>query len=253
MKVAKARHVFSNKALQWIITWLIYLASFFFFIWHHDVRGTPFSLWTTEKCIAIASVYCLGLVLSLGPLSRFNSSFEKFLPYRRTLGFTAAFMTIPHALLVLFYLPYKFPEKYSSEYFLSWFVTHWFTIVMGFLIFVLFMVIAIYSFPSGIQKLGKRKWMILQKFSYLVMVMIALHLLSMGKIPKNWIAWLETRNYPLPPGSFASMSFCVLVLLFKVVDLFVHGDSLARHPTGEENIATSFNAENVCSTKQKEQ
>jgi len=252
MKVAKTRHVFSNKILQWIITWLIYLAFFFFFIWYHDVRGKPFSLWTTEKCTAIASVYCLGLALLLGPLSRFNSSFEKLLPYRRTLGITAAFMTIPHALLVLFYLPYKFPEIYSSEYFLSWFVAHWFTIVMGFLIFILFMVIARYSFPGGIQKLGRRKWMILQKFAYLVMIMIALHLLSMGKIPKNWIAWLETRDYPLPPGSFASMSMCVLVLLFKVVDLFVHGDSLARNPAAEENTATSVNAENVDLTKQNE-
>jgi DMSO/TMAO reductase YedYZ heme-binding membrane subunit len=168
-------------------------------------------------------------------LSRFNSGFEKLLPYRRTLGITAAFMTIPHALLVLFYLPYKFPEKYSEEYFLSWFVAHWFTILMGFMIFVFFMVIARYSFPSGIQKLGKRKWMILQKFSYLVMVMIVLHLLSMGKIPNNWIAWLETRDYPLPPGSFASMSMCVLALLLKVVDLFVHGDSLARQQGIEEN------------------
>ena len=151
MKIAKTRHVFSNKRVQWIITWLIYLAFFFFFIWYHDVRGKPFSLFTTEKCTAIASVYCLGLALLLGPLSRFNSGFDKLLPYRRTMGLTAAFMTIPHALLVLFYLPFKFPKKYSEEYLLSWFVGHWFTIVMGFLIFILFMVIAGYSFKNGIQ------------------------------------------------------------------------------------------------------
>ncbi|MHC4534689.1 MAG: ferric reductase-like transmembrane domain-containing protein [Planctomycetota bacterium] len=253
MKVAKTRHVFSNKTLQWIITWLIYLAFFFFFIWYHDVRGKPFSLFTTEKCTAIASLYCLGLALLLGPLSRFSSTFNKLLPYRRTLGITAAFMTIPHALLVLFYLPFKFPEKYSEKYFLSWFVAHWFTIVMGFLIFVLFIVIAKYSFPGGIQKLGKRKWMILQKLSYLVLVMIALHLLSMGKIPKNWINWLETRNYPLPPGSFASMCMCFLVVVFKIVDLFVHGDSLAGQPAGQENTETSSNAEKVDLQKQIEQ
>ena len=247
MKAAKTRYVSSNKNLHWIITWIIYLVIFFVFIWYHDVRGKPFSLWTTEKCTAIASLYCLGLALLLGPLSRFSSSFDKLLPYRRTLGITAAFMAIPHALLVIIYLPYKFPEKYSEKYFLSWFVDYWFTIVMGILILALFLVIARYSFPGGIKKLGKRKWMILQKLAYLVIVMAALHLLSMGKIPKNWIAWLETRNYPLPPGSFASMSFLVLVLLFKVVDLFVHGDSLARQPAGQENVATSLNDENVCS------
>jgi DMSO/TMAO reductase YedYZ heme-binding membrane subunit len=235
MKAAKTRHVFSNKTSHWIITGFIYMVFFAIFIWYHDVRGKPFSLWTTEKCTAIASVYCLGLALSLGPLSRFFSSFDRLLPYRRTLGLTAAFMAIPHFLLVFFYLPFKFPEKYSEEYFLSWFVSHWFTIVMGILTFALFMVIVRYSFPSGIRKLGKRKWMIVQKFSNLLMVMVVLHLLSMGKIPKNWILWLETRNWPLPPGSFATMCLCVTVLLLKVVDLIVHGDSLARQPAAEEN------------------
>ncbi len=232
--MAGTQHVFSNKTREWIITGIIYLAIFLFFIWYHDVRGKPFSLLTTEKCTAIASVYCLGLSLALGPLSRFFGSFGRLLPYRRTLGLTAAFMTIPHVLLATFYLNYKFPETYSEKYFLSWFVSHWFTIVMGLLTFLLFMVIAGYSFPSGLQKLGDRKWRILQKCSYLVMVLIVLHLLSMGKIPKNWIAWLETRDWPLPPGSFATMALCVPVLLLKVVDLIVHGDSLARHSEAEE-------------------
>ena len=235
MKVAKTRHILSNKTSQWIITWIIYVAVFAFFIWYHDVRGKPFSLWTTEKCTAIASVYCLGFALLLGPLYRFFPSFDRLLPYRRTMGLTAAFMAIPHFLLVIFYLPFKFPEKYSEKYFLSWFVAHWFTIVMGILTFVLFMVIVRYSFPSGIQKLGKHKWMILQKFSYLLMVLVVLHLLSMGKIPKNWITWLETRKWPLPPGSFATMCLCVPPLLLKVVDLIVHGDSLAKQPDVEKN------------------
>jgi hypothetical protein len=123
---------------------------------------------------------------------------------------------------------------------------------MGILIFVLFIVIARYSFPSGIKKLGKRKWMILQKFSYLVLVMIMLHLLSMGKIPKNWINWLETRDYPLPPGSFASMCMCFLVVIVKIVDLFVHGDSLASQPAVQENTSTSSSNENVSLTEQDE-
>ena len=80
MKTAKTRHVFSNTVLQWIVAGLTYSAVFFFFIWYHDVRGKPFGLWTTEKCTAIASVYCIGLALLLGPLSRFISSFEKLLP-----------------------------------------------------------------------------------------------------------------------------------------------------------------------------
>ena len=230
MKVAATRHVYSNDGTQWAITGVLYLIFFFFFIWYHNVRSLPFTLFTTEKCTAIASVYCLALALALGPLSRFCSNFDKLLPYRRTLGLTAAFMSIPHVILVFIYLPLKFPKIYSTDYPLSWFVAHWFTIAMGFLTLVLFLVIALYSYPSGLGKLGMRKWMILQKLAYLVMILIVLHLLSMGKIPTNWIAWLETRDKPLPPGSFPTMVACVGALLLKTVDLFAHGDPLALKP-----------------------
>ncbi len=72
--------------------------------------------------------------------------------------------------------------------------------------------------------------MILQNLAYLVMVMVVLHLLSMGKIPKNWIAWIQTRDKPLPPGSLPTMAICLAPLLFKAVDLIFHGDSLALKP-----------------------
>jgi DMSO/TMAO reductase YedYZ heme-binding membrane subunit len=230
VKAARTRHVFSNKGTQWAISGVIYVAFFFFFIWYHDVRGKPFTLFTTEKCTAIASVYCLALALALGPLSRFWSNLGRLLPYRRTLGLTAAFMSVPHVILVFIYLPWRFPEKYSPNYPLSWFVDHWFTVLMGLLGLALFLILAVYSYPRGVRKLGKHRWMILQKLAYLAMVALALHLLSMGKIPKNWIAWIETRNKPLPPGSFPTMMACVAPLLLKIVDLVVHGDSLGTEP-----------------------
>ena len=230
MKAAKTRHVFSNTGTQWVITGVVYLAVFFLFIWYHDVRDKPFSLFTTEKCTAIASAYCLAMALAIGPLSRFWSSVGTLLPYRRTLGLTAVVMSIPHVILVLVYLPLKFPEKYSTDYPFSWFVGHWFTVVMGLLTAVLFLLIAWHSYPRAIRKLGKRKWMVLQKLAYLVMVLVVLHLLSMGKIPGNWIAWIETRNKPLPPGSFPTMVGCLAPLLLKAVDVIVHGDSLAADP-----------------------
>ncbi len=230
MKATTTSHVFSNKATEWAISGIVYLVSFFFFIWYHSVRGLPFTLFTTEKCTAIASVCCLALTLALGPLSHIFPSVDQLLPYRRSLGLTAAFMSIPHVILVWTYLPLKFPKQYSANYPLSWFVAHWFTIVMGALTLVLFWAIAAYSFPGGLRKLGERKWMILQKLAYLVMVMVVLHLLSMGKIPKNWIAWIQTRDKPLPPGSLPTMAICLAPLFLKVVDLVLYGDSLALKP-----------------------
>ena len=66
------------------------------------------------------------------------------------------------------------------------------------------------------------------------MIMVVLHLLSMGKIPENWIAWIENRDKPLPPGSFPVMVICIGALFLKDVDLFVHGDSLALNSNKTE-------------------
>ncbi len=234
MREATTSHVFSNKVTEWVISGVIYLTFFFFFIWYHGMRDLPFTLFATEKCTAIASVCCLALTLALGPLSHFFSGVDQLLPYRRSFGLTGAFMSIPHVILVWIYLPLKFPKQYSADYPLSWFVAHWFTIVMGFLALALFLVIALYSFPGGLHKLGERKWMILQKLAYVVMIIVVLHLLSMGKIPKNWTVWIQTRDKPLPPGSLPTMAICLTPLFLKAVDLVLHGDSLALKPDGAD-------------------
>ena len=65
----------------------------------------------------------------------------------------------------------------------------------------------------------------------------AIHLLSLGKVP-GWIEWWKTFNQPFPPGAFTTTTFCVLVLMLKVVDLIVHGDSLAGE-TREKDITAA--------------
>jgi len=105
MKSAKTRHVVSNSRKEWIISSLIYLAFFILFILYYEVRNKPFSLLTTEKTTAIASLCCISAALSLGPIARFFPTLFKLLPYRRPLGIIAAIMSIPHVLLALIYLP----------------------------------------------------------------------------------------------------------------------------------------------------
>ena len=237
MKSPQTQHIFSNTLQQWIISAVIFVVLYAFFMWYHMVRGKPYSLLTTEKCIAIASVFCLGFALVLGPLSRFLQVFIKALPYRRSLGLMAAYTSVFHVLLCLCYLPFKFPDKYSEHFFLSWYLSHWLMIAVGTIALVLFLAIALYSYPSGVEKLGIRKWMILQKFSYLLVLLVVIHLLASGKVP-GWIEWLKTFNKPLPPGGFTTTVFCAVVLLLKLVDMIVHGDTIsaqvecAKHNTG---------------------
>jgi DMSO/TMAO reductase YedYZ heme-binding membrane subunit len=215
---------------------LIYMAWLFLFMWYHNVRSLPYNLHNAEKCTGIAAIHCLALALSLGPLSRFFPSLTSLLNYRRPLGIVGAVGSLPHVLLALFYLPRNVANTFSPGYFMSWFVTHWFTVLAGALALVLFAVIAFFSNAQGLQRLGEKNWFTLQKFAYLVMIFLVIHMLSMGKIPKNWIAWLHTHDKPLPPGSFPVMVACMTALLLKLADLIAHGDSLAGTPDSEDAI-----------------
>jgi len=42
----------------------MFMAIYTFFMWYHKVRGKDYSWFTTEKCIAIASVFYIGLALA---------------------------------------------------------------------------------------------------------------------------------------------------------------------------------------------
>lgn len=228
MKKAKAHHVLANSARQWAVSALVFLVIYVLFMWYHKLRGKDYSWFTTEKCIAIASVFCLGLALALGPLSRFVRGWAKVLPYRRSLGLTGAWMSVLHVLLCIFYLPFAFPGKFPGR----WYLDHWLTIAMGVVALTLLLTIAVHSFPRGMKKLGRGKWLILQKCSYLVLFVLVVHLLSMGKVP-GWINWLKTFDKPVPPGAFTTTAFCVLVGLLKVVDVLAHGDTLAGPPDAD--------------------
>ena len=92
-----SKHVVKNTGTQWILSGLVYLAVFAFFMWYHFVRGKPYSLFTASKCIAIAAVFSIGFSLALGPGSRLFEPVDRLLPYRRAPGLTgAAFANLPH-------------------------------------------------------------------------------------------------------------------------------------------------------------
>ncbi|MBL7139842.1 MAG: ferric reductase-like transmembrane domain-containing protein [Planctomycetes bacterium] len=232
MKRIPARYVLKNTARQWVVSSVVFLVWFAFFMWCHKVRGRDYSWFTTEKCVAIAATFCIGLALAIGPLSRFFRGMEGALPYRRSLGLVGAWAVVVHVLMCMIYLPLAFPEEYSKDFPLSYYVYRWPITLMDFAALGLLMVIALTSYRRGMKWLGARKWMILQKSSYLVLALTAAHLLLLGKIP-GWITWFRTFDKPLPPGALTTTTFCLLVLLLKVLDVAVHGDTLSGQGTPE--------------------
>lgn len=202
----RSEHVTENTAAQWVVSGLIYLGVFAFFMWYHFVRGKPYSLFTANKCIAIAAAFSIGLSLSLGPLSRFFEPVARALPYRRTLGLTGAYMIVLHPVLSALLLRKKFP--------LEWYGDHWLSVVFCVPALALLLVIALHSYPSAVERLGEKRWLSLQRLAWLALALVLSHILFLGKMP-GWIKWLRILDKPLPPGAFTTACFCLLVLLLK--------------------------------------
>lgn len=215
---ATFQHVVRNSLGQWIVAGGLYAAVFCFFMWYHAVRGRPYSLFVANKCVAIAAAILIGMSLALGPLARRWSSWQRWLPARRSLGLFGAYASVPHALLSLWgWLPLNFPS--DGQFTWAWYVTHWPCLVFGALTLVVLMAIASQSYPGGLQRFGQACWLGLQKLNWLALVLIVSHLVFKGTFP-NWIKWWRTFDKPFPPGAFTTALFLVMVLVLKLTDVY---------------------------------
>ena len=221
MRTSVERHVLRNSIVQWLAAAGVNVVIFAFFMWYHAVRGKPCSLFVANKCIAIASVFSIGISLSLGPISRFFAGAAGVLPHRRTFGVFGAFLIPLHVVLSLFF--FRGP----------WYREHWMAAVFGVVALSLLLAIAVSSYPSVFKLLGKQVWLPLQRLVWVVWILVLGHLLLLGKAP-GWIKWLRTFDKPLPPGAFTTSLFCTLVLLLKLLDICCHRRGKAKDvPEGE--------------------
>jgi DMSO/TMAO reductase YedYZ heme-binding membrane subunit len=211
------RRVFKNSLSQWIISIAIYMAIFAFFMWYHEVRGKDYSLWTTEKCTAIAASITIAMALAMGPLSRISQRVRAWLPYRRTLGLVGGYAVLVHVVLVLFYLNTLYPDTVTSTFDLAYFLEHWFLTLTGILSLIGYVILMVTSYPKYSKKLGGKRWLKIQKGAYLLIAVVLVHLLSLGKVP-NWFVYFDTFDKPFPPGSFAVTMICVALLIPKIID-----------------------------------
>ena len=209
MRTGVERHVLRNTMFQWLAAAVVNVVIFAFFMWYHAVRGKPCSLFVANKCIAIASVFSMGISLSLGPISRFFAGAAGALPYRRTLGVFGAFLIPLHVVLSVIF--FRAP----------WYRDHWMAVVFGVVALSLLLAIAVSSYPPAFKRLGKQVWLSLQRLVWAVWILLLGHLLLLGKAP-GWVKWLRTFDKPLPPGAFTTSLFCTLVLLLKLLDVCCH-------------------------------
>lgn len=200
-------YVLSNTVGQWATALALWSGWFAFFMWYHKVRGKDYSLFTANKCVAIASALCIASALAIGPLGRLSPALDRLRPLRRALGLVGAFLCVPHVLMTLLALPEKLPRSLYWE--------HPLILPTGIPALALLSAIAAASFPPVARRLGGRRWRRLQKAAPVVGLLVLAHLLSLGKAP-GWLEWLKTFDKPLPPGALTTSTIYLLVFVLRL-------------------------------------
>src|SRR3989344_6781103 len=68
-------------------------------------RRGYYDLYIANKVFAGAAAVLLGIVLLIGPLSRWFSVFDRYVPYRKAIGIVAFFLALAHAVVSFWFLP----------------------------------------------------------------------------------------------------------------------------------------------------
>lgn len=204
--------VIANKWWEWIISFGIYAGVFLLMIEYHSWRAKPYSLFTTNKSLAIASALCICFALSLGPLYRLTGKFRKAIRLRRPLGLVAVLLVIVHVTISLLLLPQKFDLSYYAE--------NWPSLASGAAALLGFLVLAAISFSRVLERLGLAKWKAIQSYGYVLLVLVLAHFVVLGT-PANWLEWFITFNQPVPPGTLVPFVFGTAVILLKATELMI--------------------------------
>jgi DMSO/TMAO reductase YedYZ heme-binding membrane subunit len=204
--------VMTNKSWEWMTSFAMCLALFVFMLEYHRWRGKPYSLFTANKAMAIASVVSIAFALSFGPIYRLTAKFRKSMRVRRPLGITGVAMAILHVLLTLCFIP-----KFNFDYYKA----HAGEVIVGMVAFAGFLVLMATSFRWALKRLGRMKWKIIQKFGYVFLILVLLHAIILTGKVWNWPKWFSQMKEPVPPGSFAIFVLCLPAFLLKGADMLV--------------------------------
>lgn len=201
-----------------IISSAIILVFFAYAIIRYNVlKGVPFAdlpLFISNKAISVSSVGLIALSYSLGSLSKlFPKTFTPLLSARKYLGLVGFSLAAIHVVisLLLFNSSY-YPKFFDKIGQLS--LVGELSMLFGVLSLMVFSVVAITSIPSIAKSLGNKTWLRIQRFGYLGLVLILLHVLVMG-----FQGWMKTSVWPggMLPISLVASIIIMLTLFLRVV------------------------------------
>lgn len=182
-----------GMALAAAVPLFVVLSVYLFF------RRGYYDLYIANKIFAGVGTILLGIVLLIGPLSRFFSFPDRFIQYRKELGIVGFFLAFIHGVVSLFFLPTRFPFLNFSVIFKSWPFT------FGFAGLILLVAIFLISNNRAMKDMGYKKWWSLQNWGVrLVFIFIILHVFVMKW--DGWVKWYKVGGgkelvHPEWPGA----------------------------------------------------
>lgn len=188
----------------------IILSTYLFF------RRGYYDLYIANKVFAGVAAILLGIVLLIGPLSRFFSVFDRFVQYRKELGIVAFFLAIAHGIFSFFFLPKHFPTE-------RFFTSGLWPFIFGLSATVFLIGLLAISTERSMRALGGRLWWPLQYWGIrIAFLFTALHVFIMKW--NGWVRWYKVGGgkelaHPEWPGAGLLVGwFIAFVVLIRLAE-----------------------------------
>ena len=179
-------------------------------------RRGYYDLYIANKVFAGVATVLIGIVILIGPGSRFFSFPDHYVQYRKELGIMAFFLALTHSIVSFFFLQDKFPvQKFLSA--------DWWPFIFGLTATIILITIFFISNNRAMMVLGREKWWRLQYWGVrLAFAFILLHVFIMKW--SGWVKWYQIGGskelvHPEWPGAGLLVGwFMVLVVFIRLAE-----------------------------------
>ncbi len=177
--------------------------------------------------LAATTLFLLGSVLLLGPLSRLFTVFDGLLTYRKELGIVSFFTALLHVYLVMFPLARNGPwGLYISR---PW------SAYPGLEALIILFILFLFSWNFAMHALGTKLWWQIQYWgARIAFLLIAFHMIILKY--KTILAWVipgqqvsDMTKMHFPPLIIWEAQFVLFILVVRLSELF--GKNAARRIT----------------------
>lgn len=194
-------------------------------------QQTRFTTFFVNKALAETAFTLICFSYLLGPLCKLFPFLGRFIHYRKQFGLMGFSIVLAHIGASLLQINDRFK--------VSWYLDHWTGMVAAILATLIFITITLVSNKSAIQKLGGKKWKMIQRLGYVAIVLTLIHI---GVVSwERWELWLSGKV--AMPNSFLVFVLGVVTLLARFLTLFANKKPIVENPSPQQSSQTPLNNE----------